>query len=186
MTRVLWIMPAPILFGSHAAYAQQSCESLVNLKLPYTHITAAMIVPEGAAPAPAAPGAPPAGAGVVPAHCDVRGVIRPSRDSEIKFALWLPIASAWNVKYRQQGNGGWAGAINTAAFAEPVRRGYAVAGTDDGHEGGGGANWAIGHPEKLIDFGYRAVHESAVQSKAIARAIYGCDPVRIYLEGSCG
>ena len=106
----------------------KACENLVNLKLPYTLITSATSVPEGAAPAPAAPGAPPAGPGTVPAHCDVRGVIRPSRDSEIKFALWLPAASAWNAKYRQEGNGGWAGAINTASFAEPLRRGYAVAG----------------------------------------------------------
>ena len=123
------------------------------------------------------------GSGHVPAHCDVRGVIRPSRDSNIKFALWLPAASAWNAKYRQEGNGGWAGAINTASFAEPLRRGYAVAGTDNGHEGGGGADWAIGHPEKLIDFGYRAVHETAVQSKAIIRAFYGRDPERSYFNG---
>ena len=122
MTRVLWIMPAAILFGSHAAYAQQSCESLVNLKLPSTLIASAASVAERAAPAPAAPGAPPASPGAVPAHCEVRGVIRPSRDSEIKFALWLPTPSAWNAKYRQEGNGGWAGAINIAAFAEPVRR----------------------------------------------------------------
>ena len=182
LTRVSWIVPAAILFGSHAASAQQGCESLVNLKLPYTLITSATSVPEGAAPTPIAPGAPPASPGAVPAHCDVRGVIRPSRDSEIKFALWLP-ASAWNAKYRQEGNGGWAGAINTAAFAEPLRRGYAVAGTDDGHAGGAGANWAIGHPEKLIDFGYRAVHETATQSKAIIRAFYGRHPERSYFDG---
>jgi hypothetical protein len=150
---------------------------------PYPHTTSATGVREGAAPAPADPGAPPASPGTVPAHCEVRGVIRPSRDSNIKFALWLPAASAWNAKYRQEGNGGWAGAINTAAFAEPLRRGYAVAGTDDGHEGGGGADWAIGHPEKLIDFGYRAVHETAVQSKAIVRAFYGRDPERSYFNG---
>ena len=162
LTRVSWLIPAAFLFSSHAVYAQQVCENLVNLKLPYTLITAATSVPEGAAPAPAAPGAPPAGPGTVPAHCDVRGVIRPSGDSNIKFALWLPAASAWNAKYRQEGNGGWAGAINTASFAEPLRRGYAVAGTDNGHEGGGGADWAIGHPEKLIDFGYRAVHETCL------------------------
>src|SRR4051812_12004204 len=167
MTRFSWLIPAAILFGTHTAYAQQSCESLVSLKLPYTAITAATSAP----------------AGTAPAHCDVRAVIRPSRDSEIKFALWLPVASAWNAKYRQEGNGGWAGVINTAAFAEPLRRGYAVAGTDDGHEGGGGANWAIGHPEKLIDFGYRAVHETAVQSKAIIRAFYGRDPERSYFDG---
>ena len=63
LTRVSWLIPATILFGSHAAYAQQGCENLVNLKLPYTLITSATSVPEGAAPAPAAPGAPPAGPG---------------------------------------------------------------------------------------------------------------------------
>jgi feruloyl esterase len=166
----LWLLPAAILCGNHAVYAQQSCESLVNLKLPYTLVAAATSVAERAAPEPAVPGAPPASGGAVPTHCDVRGVIRPSRDSEITFALWLPTSSAWNAKYRQEGNGGWAGAIDTAAFAEPLRRGYAVAGTDDCHEGGSCANWAIAHPEKLIDFGYRAVHETAMQSKAIIRA----------------
>ena len=119
LRRVSWVIPAAIVLSSHAAYAQQACENLVNLKLPYTLITAATSVPEGAAPGPAAPGAPPATPGTVPAHCDVRGVIRPSRDSNIKFALWLPAASTWNAKYRQEGNGGWAGAINIAAFAEP-------------------------------------------------------------------
>src|SRR4029079_17119604 len=128
LIRVSWLIPATILFSSHAAYAQQGCENLVNLKLPYTLINSATSVPEGAAPAPAAPGAPPAGPGTVPAHCDVRGVIRPSRDSNIKFALWLPAASAWNAKYRQEGNGGWGGAINIAPLAEPLRRGDPLAG----------------------------------------------------------
>src|SRR6187402_2721395 len=151
---MLWLIPAAMLMGGGTANAQQTCESLANLTLPYTLVTSATAVPEGAPPAPAAPGAPAAAPRPVPAHCDVRGVIRPTRDSEIKFALWLPAAAAWNGKYRQEGNGGWAGSINTAGFAEPLRRGYAVAGTDGGHEGGGGADWAIGHPEKLIDFGY--------------------------------
>src|SRR6185436_19940513 len=122
LTRVSWLIPAAFLCSSHAVYAQQACENLVNLKLPYTLITAATSVPEAAAPAPAAPGAPPGAPGTVPAHCDVRGLIRPSSDSNIKFALWLPTASAWNGKYRQEGNGGWAGAINIASFAEPLRR----------------------------------------------------------------
>ncbi len=181
-TRMLWLIPITTLMGSGTASAQQPCESLATLKLPYTLITSAIAVPDGASPAPGAPGVP-AVPGLVPAHCDVRGVIRPTRDSEIKFALWLPPAPAWNGKYRQEGNGGWAGSINTAALAEPLRRGYAVAATDDGHEGGGGANWAIGHPEKLIDFGYRAVHETSVQSKAIVRAMYGRDPERSYFVG---
>ena len=181
--RTLWLIPAAMLMGGGEASAQQPCESLVNLTLPYTQVTSATAVPAGAAPAPAGPAAPAPGPGLpLPAYCDVRGVIRPTRDSEIKFALWLPAAAAWNGKYRQEGNGGWAGSINTAGFAEPLRRGYAVAATDGGHEGGG-ANWAIGHPEKLIDFGYRAVHETSVQAKAIIDATYGRRPERSYFVG---
>jgi feruloyl esterase len=179
-TRVLWLIPVGILVGSHTAYAQQACESLITLKLPYTLITSAVTAREAAAATPAPPAS--TAATVVPAHCDVRGVIRPTADSEIKFALWLPLPVAWNSKYRQEGNGGWAGSINTAGFAEPLRRGYAVAATDNGHEGGG-ANWAIGHPEKLIDFGHRAVHQTSVQSKAIIRAFYGREPERSYFVG---
>jgi feruloyl esterase len=177
-TRIPWFIPVALMIGGGTANAQQPCENLATLKLPYTLITSAVAVAERAAPATGAPGAPTAAPGLVPAHCDVRGVIRPTRDSEIKFALWLPAAAAWNGKYRQEGNGGWAGTINTAALAEPLRRGYAVAATDDGHEGGG-ANWAIGHPEKLIDFGYRAVHETSVQAKGIIRAMYGRDPMAV-------
>ena len=181
-TRMWWLLPGLMLMGAGAAGAQQRCESLTSLKLPYTLVTSAVAVHEGTPPSPAGPGAPAGVPGLVPAHCDVRGVIRPTRDSEIKFALWLPSPTAWNGKYRQEGNGGWAGAINTAGFAEPLRRGYAVAATDDGHEGGG-ANWAIGHPEKLIDFGSRAVHETSMQSKAIIHAMYGRDPERSYFVG---
>ena len=70
-----------------------------------------------------------------------------------------------------------------ASLVEPVRLGYAAAGTDDGHEGGDNAAWAIGHPEKLIDFGHRAVHETNVQAKAIIRAFYGKQPTRSYFVG---
>jgi hypothetical protein len=47
LTKVSWLIPAAILFGSDAAYAQQGCENLVNLTLPYTLITSATSVPEG-------------------------------------------------------------------------------------------------------------------------------------------
>ena len=95
LTRVSWLIPAAFVFSSHAVYAQQVCENLVNLKLPYTLITAATSVPEGAAPAPAALGAPPAGPGTVPAHCDVRGVTRPSGDSGCPMAQSAPPPPSW-------------------------------------------------------------------------------------------
>ncbi len=88
----------------------------------------------------------------------------------------------WNGKYQQLGNGGWAGSIPVTGFAEPLKRGFAVAGTDDGHKGGDAA-WAIGHPEKMVDFGYRAVHETAIQSHLILQAFYGKDSGRSYFVG---
>jgi len=146
--------------------AQQSCESLATLALPHTTIASATAA---------------AATTTVPAHCDVKAIAKPTRDSEIKFELWLP-ASGWNGKYEQVGNGGWAGNVPVQAFAEPLRRGYAVAGTDDGHSGAG-AEWAIGHPEKMVDFGYRAVHETALQSIALVTALYGKAPSRSYFMG---
>ena len=82
----------------------------------------------------------------------------------------------------QQGNGGWAGTLNSLVLLKPLSQGYAAAATDDGHTGGG-ATFAVGHPEKLVDFGYRAVHETAVQSQTIVRAFYGKDPSADYFFG---
>ena len=45
--------------------------------------------------------------------------------------------------------------------------------TDTGHVGGSlGRGWALGHPEKITDFGWRAIHETAAASKAIIEAYY--------------
>ena len=82
---VTFAIPASQLF------AQQSCESLNNLKLSRTIVTAATMVPTAPFSAPAGPGAAGNAAAItVPAHCEVKGTIRPSKDSEIKFAVWLP------------------------------------------------------------------------------------------------
>ena len=69
-------------------------------------------------------------------------------------------------------------------MAVAVRRGYAVASTDTGHAGNGGdGSFAFNHPEKLIDFGYRAVHEMTIQGKAIATSHYGAAPRLWYWNG---
>jgi len=163
--------------------AQQACSDLSALSLPYTTITSAVIVSEGPIPQPAIFGnTDPI---VVPARCEVQAITRPTNDSEIRLEVWLPV-SGWNEKYLQIGNGGWAGSINRGALISPFQRGYAVAATDNGHINDSpvpGAPWAIGHPEKLIDFGYRAVHETSVQAKAILRAYFGRDETRSYFQG---
>jgi hypothetical protein len=161
--------------------AQRSCESLASLTLTNATIISATSVLAGTYMPPHQPFEPPPPPNI-PAFCRLSGVAKPTSDSEIKFEVWLPL-SGWNGKFEQVGNGGFAGIIPLARMAEPLARGYATAGTDDGHVGGGDVSWAIKHLEKVIDFGYRAVHETSVQAKAIVREFYGKDPAQSYFVG---
>jgi feruloyl esterase len=96
--------------------------------------------------------------------------------------LWMPSGNSWNGKFLAVGNGGWAGSISFAAMAGGLAEGYAVASNDTGHEGGSGA-FALDHPEKLVDFAYRAMHEMTVQSKTMIESFYS-EPARLsYYEG---
>ncbi|MDX1561851.1 MAG: tannase/feruloyl esterase family alpha/beta hydrolase, partial [Gammaproteobacteria bacterium] len=88
----------------------------------------------------------------------------------------------WNGKFLALGNGGWAGSISFAAMAGGLARGYAVASNDTGHKGGSAA-FAVGHPEKVVDFAWRAMHEMAVHSKALIETFYETPPARSYYEG---
>jgi feruloyl esterase len=122
---------------------------------------------------------------VTTAFCRVAGVITPSADSRILFEVWMP-ATGWNGKFQGVGNGGFAGRVNYAQLVAALAGGYATASTDTGHQNSGGidATWALGHPEKVIDFGYRAIHETAVKAKALIKAYYGEAPKRSYFS-SC-
>jgi feruloyl esterase len=114
--------------------------------------------------------------------CRVSVTLRPSADSEIKSEIWLPPAAAWNGKFLMEGGGGLVGSINTDGMTNAVREGYASASTDTGHTGSSG-RFALGHPDKVIDFAYRAVHETAVEAKALIAAYYGRSPRLSYWEG---
>ncbi len=82
------------------------------------------------------------------------------------------------------GNGGFSGAPSVRFMAAAVRNGYATASTDTGHHGDGAdGSFALGHPEKVIDFGYRSEHETAVKAKAIIAAFYGEPQKRSYWDG---
>ena len=108
--------------------------------------------------------------------------LKPSPDSDIKVEVWLPLGAAWNGKYEAVGGGGWAGVISYPVLASAVQEGYATSSTDTGHEGGN-AKFAVEHPEKIVDFSYRAVHEMVVKSKAVITAFYGRGPRLSYWNG---
>ncbi|HUZ48021.1 MAG TPA: tannase/feruloyl esterase family alpha/beta hydrolase [Terriglobia bacterium] len=159
---------AALMLWAPAASAR-TCESLSTLRLPHTTVTEAEPVAGGAFP--------PRGRRVevfkqLPAFCRVQATLTPTPDSDIKIEVWLP-ASGWNGKFLGVGNGGWAGNINYFALAQGVAKGYATVATDTGHTGTGtDARFALGHPEKLVDFSYRAVHLMTVRGKAITAAFY--------------
>ena len=155
------LLLAALAYGSVSA---ATCEGLAELKRPDTTITAAQSVAAGAF-TPATGSATPYKN--LPAFCRVAGVIKPMSDSEIKFEVWLPSAN-WNGKFHGIGNGGFAGSISYAGLAGALARGYATASTDTGHSGGD-ASWALGHPEKIVDYGHRAIHEMTEKAKLIVR-----------------
>jgi Tannase and feruloyl esterase len=160
--------------------AKPACESLKDLQLPDASILSAESVAAGPFALP--PGLP-AKLVDVPAFCRVRGVIKPSPDSHIIFEVWMP-AAQWNGKFEQLGNGGLAGSINLFSLAAALKKGYATAGTDDGHQASPvDGSWALEHPEKVKDFGYRAVHETNAKAKKIVEAFYQKPPSYSYFNG---
>jgi hypothetical protein len=166
------------LFAALPLAAATPCKSLQTLSLPNTEI-------QFAVPAAAATMLGPGGFLLkTPAFCRVGGITTPSPDSEIHFEVWLPEAG-WNGKFRGTGNGGFAGSINYSEMAAALRDGYATASTDTGHRANGiDADWALGHPEKITDFGYRAIHEMTVKAKGVIQAFYGDAPKHSYFA-SC-
>ena len=165
------------------AWAATPCESLSGMSLTKAKVTSASVVAAGAF-VPPTTGGRGGGAGnfaSLPAFCRVAATLKPTSDSDIKVELWLP-QEGWNGKFEAVGNGGWAGSIPYAAIAAAMRAGYAAAGTDTGHTGNN-AEFAFGHPEKVIDFAYRSIHEMTVHAKAILAEHYGSPAKFSYYNG---
>jgi feruloyl esterase len=171
------------LIAASPSAAATSCEALSTLAIPAGTVTGVGVVARGTfVPTGLAPTAPvPAIYARVPDFCRAMLTLKPSSDSDIKVEVWLP-ASEWNGKFQAVGNGGFAGVLPYAAMARAVLDGYATAGTDTGHVGNT-AEFALGHPEKVVDFGYRAIHEMTVAAKRVIDAHYGRAPQFSYFNG---
>ncbi len=173
-----WVIAAIAL--APATLRAASCESLSKLGTPAVNITLASAVPAGPFTVPGGAEALPK----LPAFCRVAATLEPTADSSIGIEVWLP-ASGWNGKLLALGSGGWGGALSYESMADAVLRGYAAVVTDDGHRGGS-ASFIVGHPEKLVDFAYRAEHEMTVEAKALVKAFYGRDARHAYWSGCSG
>ena len=182
------LVPVLAQIAAPAASSGTTCTSLAALTIPSVTIRSSTLVPAG-------PFTPPGAQTVVdgqpqraptpmtlPAFCRVEATARPSSDSEIKFEVWIPPADSWNGKFQGVGNGGYQGSISYAAMATALRRGYATASTDTGHSGDD-MKFGQGHPEKLIDYGYRAVHVMTESAKLIIRDASGRFADKSYFVG---
>ena len=171
----------PVLFEAATAAAPPSagtaCANLAALTIPGVTIRAATLMAAG--------NFTPQGARqeiALPAFCRVEAVARPTTDSEIKFEVWIPPAEAWNGKFAGVGNGGYMGSISYAAMATELRKGFATASTDTGHTGDD-MRFGQSHPEKIVDYAYRAVHVMTDASKLIVRDAQGRFADRAYFVG---
>ncbi len=150
------------------------CADLRRLAVPHVTIDSARVVPADEYTPPAHP-----------AYCRVDAIAHPTADSNIRFEVAIPVGDAWTGRYQQIGNGGFAGLVPEGDLVQAVALGNAAAGTDDGHASTRGvdASFAVGHPERVIDFGYRAVHETHDAALAIIEAYAGRAPQHRYFTG---
>jgi feruloyl esterase len=154
------------------AATSASCEQLASLTLPNAAVTAARAHPAGEFTS--------GRTFQVPAFCRVMVTATPTSDSDIKVEVWLP--DAWNGKLLGVDNGGFSGAINYAALAGALAKGYAGVSTDTGHTGDQ-MEFGIGHPEKIVDWAYRSVHEMTTIAKRVVERATGRAPARSYFAG---
>jgi feruloyl esterase len=154
-----------------------NCESLTALTIPDKTVTSATIVGAGAP----VPGVGRGAASKLPEFCRVVAVSKPVSDSEIHFEVWLPTAE-WNGKFEGTGNGGYSGALDYAAMQRALGLGYATAGSDTGHPSDD-LKFAVGHPGKIDDWGWRAVHVMTEASRLVIRASYGRFAEHSYFAG---
>jgi len=168
--------------ASHrAAAAPLACTSIGQRPIANGRLLSAESVQAGAFTPPSSVNAAAASAfRQLPAFCRVTARLTPTPDSDIRVEVWLPVAG-WNRKLEAVGNGGLGGTIPYPALSAAVKAGYAAVATDTGHVGGN-ADFVAGHPEKLIDFAYRAVHEMTIAAKSIAAAHYDARPTRSYFN----
>jgi len=164
--------------------ASARCENLVHTALAGTTITSARAVAAGPFKAPFM-----LGEAQVPAHCRIEGRTSPELGSDIRFEVWMPLLG-WNGRLYGAGNGGFAGVISySPGLVEAVQRGGAGVSTDTGHgiaslAAADDGSWADGHPERIRDYGYRAVHLSTVNAKALVATFYR-QPIRRAYFASC-
>jgi feruloyl esterase len=132
----------------------------------------------------------------LPAFCRVTATLKPTSDSTINIEVWLPEKS-WNGRFLGIGGGGFQGPITNREYSElatGITIGFAAAISDLGTGSSGctslfcgsaipPSTGLFGHPERIKDFGYRAIHLMTVRGKEIVHAFYQQNAQKAYFAG---
>ncbi|TDR89730.1 tannase/feruloyl esterase family alpha/beta hydrolase [Enterovirga rhinocerotis] len=162
---------ALLLLGTAASAQAQTCAALAGQKIDDVNLLSSTEVPA---------------AGDLPGYCRVLGYVRPA----INFEIRLPVQN-WNGKFYMAGCGGFCGRLLsdspgfTNAMNHGLRRNYAVATMDGGHWGASvvDGRWAENNLVARMDWGQRAVTETAKVGKAMVAAFYGKPQTKAYFAG---
>jgi feruloyl esterase len=161
------IKVAATFFLLASSITAATCEGLKSVTLSHAAVTAAAEMPA---------------TNNLPAYCQIKVLATPVPDSEIKVEIWLPSARDWNGKLVGTGNGGYSGALSYSDMRSAIQKGYATAGSNTGHDGDD-LKFGSGHPDKIKDWGYRAVHVMTDAAKEVVRAYYERVPAHSYFKG---
>jgi feruloyl esterase len=172
----LYLIASLILAATPAA--ADSCSALKSAKIAGVKVTAATAIPAGQFTTPQQTGIP-SQILQVPAFCRVQLSMKPQALAEV----WLP--AVWNHKLLGLGNGGELGAIVFTELDYAALTQYVGVSSDLGHQSySADASWALGHPELVKDFGYRATHDMTVAAKALTKLFYQSVPQHAYFYGA--
>lgn len=183
MSKASWlvVLAAGLACGAaDVAGAAMRCADLLRLELPHARVTSANTVAAGTFREPGG-GSPQHDYSDLPAFCRVHGYSHPVPGSRIGFEVWLPLGH-WSGRLHMVGNGAYGSQIYWAQMADRIRQNDAGVATDTGHRGDD-LTFAVGHPERIIDWGQRAVHESVLAAKLLTRAYFGGPARYAYFSG---
>lgn len=165
--------------STSVAQAQPNCAALRDIQVAGATVTDAT---EWAAGRVEIEGARPFN--VAAPFCRVQLLAKPAPGSQIRIEVWLPQPARWNGRLAGIGNPGLGGSVPHRSLGSRIEAGYAAVGTDSGHQGrSDDASWALGQPDKITDYGHRAVIVAARYAKSVASAYFARAPDRSYFIG---
>ena len=140
-----------------------ACSSLANKAFFNVQVTAAVAV---------------AASGAVPAYCKVSGT-----ENGTQHDIEIRLPDAWQLRYVEEGGGGYDGSIRQVGSANiPLSSGAVQGANNGGHRDPSGAVF-LNNPLVVERYAHTAILTATKFGKAVTNAYYGQQPKYSYYEG---